>query len=62
MGGYDVQTGRSLCPVQVPADKVTALRIMTRSSEEIEVHESNIDDDGLILFLGPRDKGTHYPH
>jgi hypothetical protein len=25
------------------------LRIMTRSSEEIEVHESNIDDDGRIF-------------
>jgi hypothetical protein len=29
MGGYDVQTGRSLCPVQVPADKVTALDLVS---------------------------------
>jgi hypothetical protein len=30
MGGYDVQTGRSLCPVPVPADKVTASADLAR--------------------------------
>ena len=40
MGGYDVQTGRSLCPVQVPADKVTALEVKKKVASQTVIRSS----------------------